>query len=303
MWALIHIKESLRMLHAQKSIQEERREAMPQAQASIIIAGDPDQIFAITNDIARWPELFHEYSKAQVLSFQRDGRFARVTFELTNEEGETWQSWRLLDFARREAIAQRGTPKFPFHYMHLTWTYEPVAQGVRMTWIQDFEMDPAAPVTNEQVLERMTQHMQENQAHFKQILEHLPASNETPEAAAQSTSVTTIVPNQQICTMINTLVVKPEKQQELFAYLKQITDEVVVNCPGFISANFHLSQDGTRLINYAQWRSVADLQAMLAQRQDFVKRSQELAESIDVRVDLEVVYCAYPDSVPVSQPR
>ncbi len=40
-----------------------------------------------------------------------------------------------------------------------------------MTWIQDFEMDPKAPVTNEQALARMVSHMQENQKHFKQVLE------------------------------------------------------------------------------------------------------------------------------------
>ena len=144
---------------------------MPQAQASITIAGNADQIFAITNDIARWPELFKEYRGAKILSFQRDGRFARIEFELTNEEGETWQSWRILDFQERVAIAQRGTPKYPFLYMHLTWTYQPVDEGVLMTWIQDFEMDPKAPVTNEQVLARMTNHMQANQEHFKQVLE------------------------------------------------------------------------------------------------------------------------------------
>ena len=55
--------------------------------------------------------------------------------------------------------------------MHLTWLYEPVEGGVQMTWIQDFEMDPNAPVTNEQALARMVSHMQENQKHFKQVLE------------------------------------------------------------------------------------------------------------------------------------
>lgn len=147
---------------------------MPQAQASIVIARDPDKVFAMTNDIARWPELFKEYSKAKVLSFERDGRFARIEFELTNEEGETWQSWRILDYEKREAIAQRGNPKFPFFYMHLTWTYQPTQEGVRMTWIQDFEMDQKAPVTNEQVLARMTNHMQSNQEHFKAVLEAMP---------------------------------------------------------------------------------------------------------------------------------
>ncbi len=267
---------------------------MPQAQASIVIAGDPDRVFAITNDIARWPELFKEYNAARVLSFQRDGRFARIEFELTNEEGETWQSWRILDFEKREAIAQRGTPKFPFRYMHLTWTYEPVEGGVRMTWIQDFEMDPAAPVTNEQVLARMTHHMENNQEHFKQILERLPGISETRLPASQDRPVTVISPGQQICTMINTLTVKPENQQKLFEYLKQMTDEVVIHCPGFISANFHLSKDGAHVINYAQWQNLADLRAMLAQNSHHVKRCQELAESIDTKFDLDVVYCAYP---------
>ncbi len=144
---------------------------MPQAQASITIRGDADKIFAITNDIERWPELFKEYNHAHVLSFHRDGRFAKVEFELTNEEGQTWQSWRILDFQQRVAIAGRGTPKFPFLYMHLTWTYEQVEDGVLMTWIQDFEMDPKAPVTNDQALARMVNHMQSNQEHFKYMLE------------------------------------------------------------------------------------------------------------------------------------
>ena len=144
---------------------------MPQARASITIRGDADTIFAITNDIARWPELFKEYRHARILSSQRNGRFAKLEFELTNEEDETWQSWRILDFQERVAIAQRGTPKFPFLYMHLTWSYEPLQNGVIMTWVQDFEMDPKAPVTNEQVLGRMTNHMQANQEHFKTVLE------------------------------------------------------------------------------------------------------------------------------------
>jgi aromatase len=144
---------------------------MPHAQASITIRGDIDQIFAVTNDIARWPELFNEYHGAKVLTFQRDGRFAKIEFELTNAEGETWQSWRILDFQERVALAQRGKPMYPFLYMHLTWRYEPVEGGVHMTWIQDFEMDPKAPLTNGQALERMVSHMQDNQEHFKQVLE------------------------------------------------------------------------------------------------------------------------------------
>jgi len=104
-------------------------------------------------------------------------------------------------------------------------------------------------------------------------------------------TVTTITPGRPICTMINTLTVKPGKQQELMAYLQEMTEKDVVSCPGFISANFHMSLDGTHIINYAQWRSLDDLKAMLARFPEHVKRCQELTECIDIRTDLQVVYC------------
>ncbi len=146
---------------------------MPQAEASIVIKGDADNIFAITNDISRWPELFKEYRGATILSYEREGRFARVDFELVNEEGAKWRSLRILDFTRRIALAQRCEPKFPFVYMHLTWTYESVEDGVRMTWNQAFEVDPKAPFTNEQATVNMVKHMENNQVHFKEVLEAL----------------------------------------------------------------------------------------------------------------------------------
>ncbi|GCE09918.1 antibiotic biosynthesis monooxygenase family protein [Dictyobacter aurantiacus] len=120
---------------------------------------------------------------------------------------------------------------------------------------------------------------------------------ETEEVVA----ITTIKEHQPICTMINTLTVKPENQQTLMTYLKEMTEEVVVTAPGFISANFHLSKDGTRIINYAQWRSLEDLQAMLRQNPHHVQRCNELSEHIEIRFDLEVVYCAYPSKARVQE--
>jgi len=32
--------------------------------------------------------------------------------------------------------------------------------------------------------------------------------------------------------------------------------------PGFVSANLHESLDGTKVVNYAQWRSKEDFEAM-----------------------------------------
>ncbi len=144
---------------------------MPQATHAVFIKGDARQIFELTNDIARWPELFKEYSAARILTSERSGFFTLIKFELSNAEGEAWRSWRLLNHKDLTAIAQRDTPMFPFAYMHLFWRYEALDDGVRMTWTQDFEMDPGAPVNNEQALRRMLAHMGENQEHFKQILE------------------------------------------------------------------------------------------------------------------------------------
>ena len=63
-------------------------------------------------------------------------------------------------------------------------------------------------------------------------------------------------------TLINVFTVEPERQRQLVALLVEATDAVMTNMPGFISANIHRSADGTRVVNYAQWRSAADFAAM-----------------------------------------
>ena len=65
-------------------------------------------------------------------------------------------------------------------------------------------------------------------------------------------------------TLINTFMVAPEKADELVALLDNATDEVMRDMPGFLSANIHKSLDGTRVVNYAQWRSKQDFEAMRA---------------------------------------
>lgn len=54
----------------------------------------------------------------------------------------------------------------------------------------------------------------------------------------------------------------PDRQQELVDVLDQASEEVMRHLPGFVSANIHASLDGTRVVNYAQWRSVDDFEAM-----------------------------------------
>lgn len=63
-------------------------------------------------------------------------------------------------------------------------------------------------------------------------------------------------------TLINVFTVEPERARELVELLTTATDEVMQHVDGFISANIHLSADGTRVVNYAQWRDAEAMQAM-----------------------------------------
>ncbi len=76
--------------------------------------------------------------------------------------------------------------------------------------------------------------------------------------------MTQIVKNNTITTLINVFTVTPENQQRLVDELVKATEAVINKFPGFISANIHKSLDGTHVVNYAQWRSQKDYEAMLA---------------------------------------
>lgn len=75
--------------------------------------------------------------------------------------------------------------------------------------------------------------------------------------------MTTIARGAKCVTLINVFTVEPAKQQQLVDFLVGATETTMRHLPGFISANIHKSLDGTRVVNYAQWRSVEDFQAML----------------------------------------
>jgi len=66
----------------------------------------------------------------------------------------------------------------------------------------------------------------------------------------------------QCVTLINVFTVEPSNQKKLIELLIQATETSVRHVPGFISASFHRSFDGTKVTAYAQWRSAEDYQAM-----------------------------------------
>ena len=76
--------------------------------------------------------------------------------------------------------------------------------------------------------------------------------------------MTTIERHAPHATLINVFTVEPDRAATLAGLLDEATEKVMRHVPGFISANIHVSTDGTRVVNYAQWESADAMQAMLA---------------------------------------
>ena len=76
--------------------------------------------------------------------------------------------------------------------------------------------------------------------------------------------MTTITTANDVVTLIDVFTVEPEHQQRLVDVLVRATQTIVSKQPGFVSANIHKSLDGMRVVNYTQFRSQEDFEAMLA---------------------------------------
>lgn len=136
---------------------------------SITINAPYSLVFDISNDIARWTELFgDEYVSADVLSHEGN----EITFRLTDDENKSWVSKRWLHKDQKYAYASRHDPMFPFKYMKIVWLYHEQENGVLMTWIQDFEMDPEfKKFTGEQIEGFINKHSLDNMNIFKDVIE------------------------------------------------------------------------------------------------------------------------------------
>ncbi len=142
---------------------------MAHTRNEITINAPYELVFDISNKIERWTELFgKEYAKAEVL--ERKGN--EITFRLTDEDGKSWVSKRWLDKEHRYAVASRHEPMFPFIYMKIVWFYVEVPEGIKMIWVQDFEMDPKfTKFTGEQIEGFINQHSRDNMKIFKEVIE------------------------------------------------------------------------------------------------------------------------------------
>jgi len=95
--------------------------------------------------------------------------------------------------------------------------------------------------------------------------------------------MTTIVERCSYATLINVFTVSPDKAAELAALLIDSTEAVMQHLPGFRTANIHVSTDGTRVVNYAQWDSAEAFTAMQAnpEAQVHMRAAAELADGFD----------------------
>ncbi|MFD7666048.1 antibiotic biosynthesis monooxygenase family protein [Streptomyces sp. NPDC059788] len=76
----------------------------------------------------------------------------------------------------------------------------------------------------------------------------------TPEPATmRTTPTTTISTDADLVTLVNVFTVDPRRQTDLVDALDRATRDVFLTVPGFVSANLHVSLDGRRVVNYAQW--------------------------------------------------
>jgi quinol monooxygenase YgiN len=94
-------------------------------------------------------------------------------------------------------------------------------------------------------------------------------------------SETVIRANDGTVTLINVFDVGASNQQALVDLLTEGTENVIQHRPGFISVNILASNDGTRVVNYAQWRSQDDVKATMADpdAQGYARKVAELAQA------------------------
>jgi quinol monooxygenase YgiN len=80
----------------------------------------------------------------------------------------------------------------------------------------------------------------------------------------QEDSLVIISKGNQVVTLVNVFALNNASDQyELVKLLEEATEKVMRHLDGFVSASIHRSLDGTRVVNYAQWRSKEAFEAML----------------------------------------
>lgn len=140
---------------------------------SVIVDAPVELVYEVSNRIDQWPQMIPEYLKAEIL--RREGR--KIWFRLTNAEGMSWVSWRML-YPPLIAYAERFEPLAPFAFNHLTWVYQPLpGNRSQMTWDMCFELAERMRDQEPQWRERMAEHTAANQEAMREYMETLAAGH------------------------------------------------------------------------------------------------------------------------------
>jgi heme-degrading monooxygenase HmoA len=91
-----------------------------------------------------------------------------------------------------------------------------------------------------------------------------------------------------LVTLINVFETKPEQQQELIDQWIRFVESVKEE-PGMIGAALHRSTNGTRVVNYAHWRSEEDFESFVKKYREQMDALRPLAQRVDPHL-YEVVY-------------
>ena len=78
----------------------------------------------------------------------------------------------------------------------------------------------------------------------------------------------TIAKHNEVITVIFSLATEPAQQQEPIDLMIDALETTTKHQLGFVSASLHKSLDGTRVFNYAQWRTQAEYETFAQSPQD-----------------------------------
>ncbi|MGH8906397.1 MAG: SRPBCC family protein [Egibacteraceae bacterium] len=138
---------------------------------SVVIKAPLTLVWDMTNDVESWPRLFSEYASAEILEWDGDAVRFRLAMR-PDAQGRVW-SWvseRVPDPATH-TVRSRRIETGVFKYMNLFWEYQETEDGVRMRWVQDFEMKPDAHTDDAGMTDHMNRSTRVQQARIKEIIE------------------------------------------------------------------------------------------------------------------------------------
>jgi heme-degrading monooxygenase HmoA len=95
-----------------------------------------------------------------------------------------------------------------------------------------------------------------------------------------------ISPDLKYYTLINVFQVTPDNQRRMFDEIAR-ANEIIRKFPGYVSGNIHVGHAGTRVVNYTQWRSKEDFDAMQTHPD-----VQEHFDACKRLADIDPIYCS-----------